>query len=611
MARAGYDRARVAGRGAESRSAEASVQIDPFFVEQWMNAHETTATWNIAETCVHSLTFDELLEMSGDADGVVRRLRETWLGYGDIVGSPRLRAAIAALYGERITPDHVLTANGAIGANFLALYALVEPGTTVVTVQPTYQQLFSVPASLGAEVRELRLREEDGYLPDPDAIRALSDERTRLIVLNNPNNPTGALIDEPLLREIVEVARERDAWLFCDEVYRMLEHEPGSTAPSVADLYEKGVSSGSMSKSYSLAGLRTGWVAGPREIIERCLDVRDYTTISGGVLDDALAAVALENKDRVLRRSLEIVRGNLAVVDEWIAREPRLRYVRPRAGTIALIRYDYDLPSVDFCQGMFDFSGAFVMPGVGLRRGARVPPRLRVRPRRARGRAGGRVRVPADAGGLRQATAGAGPGPARRRRRRRLADAALRLRCRCFSERRSATSSAASSTEGRHQDGGTETTARKVIENRSPCPGEEPRPYTSPVSASPRAVPMPRVMLSTPEATPDSCFGADDMIAALLDGVKSPSPTPTRASPATSMPCPGCDRARTVSVAATRTMPHTVSGRAPTLSARRPANGATRPRKHRHDSQFQPRAPRRRRRERARGRTGRRGALRT
>ena len=151
------------------------MHIDPFFVEQWMNAHETTATWNIAETCVHSLTFDELLEMSGDADGVVRRLKETWLGYGDIVGSPRLRAAVAGLYGERITPDHVLTANGAIGANFLALYALVEPGTTVVSIQPTYQQLYSVPESLGADVRSLRLREEDALPPgsgrDPRAHR--------------------------------------------------------------------------------------------------------------------------------------------------------------------------------------------------------------------------------------------------------------------------------------------------------------------------------------------------------------------------------------------------------------------------------------------------------
>ena len=356
------------------------MQIEPFFVEQWMNAHETTATWNIAETCVHSLTFDELLEMSGDADGVVRRLRETWLGYGDIVGSPRLRAAIAALYGERITPDDVLTANGAIGANFLALYALVEPGTTVVSVQPTYQQLFSVPASLGAEVREVRLREADGYLPDPDAIRALSDERTRLIVLNNPNNPTGALIDEPLLREIVDVARERDAWLFCDEVYRMLEHEPGSTAPSVADLYEKGVSSGSMSKSYSLAGLRTGWVAGPREIIDRCLDVRDYTTISGGVLDDALAAVALENKDRVLRRSLEIVRGNLAVVDgvdragaATALRAPARRHHRARP-----LRLRPALGGL--LPGHVRLQRRVRDAGRGLRRGARVPARLRVRP---------------------------------------------------------------------------------------------------------------------------------------------------------------------------------------------------------------------------------------
>jgi len=339
------------------------LHIEPFAVEKWMNAHETTATWNIAETCVHSLTLGELLNMSGDAEGVLGRLRATWLGYGDITGSPRLRAAIAALYGERITADNVLTANGAIGANFLALYALAEPGASVVSVQPTYQQLFSVPESLGAEVRPLRLRAEDGYLPDVDELRSLTDERTRLIVLNNPNNPTGALIDEPLLREIVEVARERDAWLFCDEVYRGLEHVPGTTTPSVVDLYEKGVSSGSMSKSYSLAGLRTGWVAGPSEVVRRCLDVRDYTTISAGVLDDALAAEALEHVDAVLERSLAIVRGNLAAVEAWITAEPRLHYVRPRAGTTALVRYEADVPSVDFCQGLFDLNGAFVVPG--------------------------------------------------------------------------------------------------------------------------------------------------------------------------------------------------------------------------------------------------------
>jgi aspartate/methionine/tyrosine aminotransferase len=342
------------------------LRIEPFFVEQWMNSHEKAATWNTAETCVDSLTLDDLLELSGDAGGVLRRLRETRLGYGDITGSPGLRTAIASLYGDHVTADNVLVGNGAIGANILSLFALVEPGDSVICVKPTYQQLYSFPEALGARIKYLKLREEDGYLPDVHTLRSLVDDRTSLIVLNNPNNPTGSLMDEELLREIVAVARECNAWIHCDEVYRKLEHEPGTTAPSIADLYEKGVSSGSMSKSYSLAGLRTGWVAGRPEHIQRCLDVRDYTTISCGVLDDVLATVALEHIDAVLERSLSIVRDNLAVVDEWLAGEPRLHHVRPRAGTTTLIHYDYPVSSAEFCQALFDFNGAFVMPGVAF-----------------------------------------------------------------------------------------------------------------------------------------------------------------------------------------------------------------------------------------------------
>ena len=345
---------------------EALVHIEPFAVEQWMNAHETTATWNLGETCVHSLTVDELLALTGDADEILRRLRDTRLTYGHIIGSLELRTQIASLYGDAVAPGNVLVANGAIGANFLALFALTEPGAGAVCVKPTYQQLYSVPEALGADLRLLPLREENGYLLDVDELRSLVDDRTRLIVVNNPNNPTGALMDETLLRDIVEVAAERDAWLVCDEVYRMLEHEPGTRPPSIADLYQKGVSTGSMSKSYSLAGLRTGWVAGPSPAIARCLDVRDYTTISCGVLDDILATVALERRDAVLARNLEIVRGNLELVDAWVEAEPRLRYVRPRAGTTTLIRYGYEVPSVEFCQGMFNLNGAFVVPGAAF-----------------------------------------------------------------------------------------------------------------------------------------------------------------------------------------------------------------------------------------------------
>ena len=339
------------------------MNIEPFGVEQWMNVHETTARWNIAETCVDSLRVDELLQLSGDADAVLRRIAETKLTYGHITGSPDLREAIAGLYGETVTADHVLVANGAIGANFLVHFALVEPGDTVIGVTPTYQQLYSVPAALGAQVKMLPLRRERGYLPDPDALRGLVDARTRLIALNNPNNPTGSLMDEALLREIAAVADECGAYVHCDEVYGHLEHEDGATTPSIADIYDRGISTGSMSKTFSLAGLRTGWIVAPPDVLERCFERRDYTTISCGVIDDVLATLALTHRDKVVARSLAIVRENVALLADWMRGEPRLSCVPPRAATIALIDYDYAVPSTRFCEDLFDLNGTLVTPG--------------------------------------------------------------------------------------------------------------------------------------------------------------------------------------------------------------------------------------------------------
>jgi aspartate/methionine/tyrosine aminotransferase len=257
----------------------------------------------------------------------------------------------------------VLVASGAIGANFLAHFALVEPGDTVVCATPTYQQLYSVPEVLGAHVKLLPLRLVNDYLPDVDELRALVDDRTRLIVINNPNNPTGALIDQATLGDIVRVAEECGAFVHCDEVYRHLEHEEGATAPSIVDLYELGIGTGSMSKAFSLAGLRTGWVVGSPQVIARCLACRDYTTISCGVVDDILATVALARRDKVVARARAIVRGNAATLAEWVRREPRVSYVPPRAGTVALVHYDYDVPAEEFCQALFDLNGTFVTPG--------------------------------------------------------------------------------------------------------------------------------------------------------------------------------------------------------------------------------------------------------
>ena len=182
----------------------------------------------------------------------------------------------------------------------------------------------------------------------------------------NPNNPTGSLMDRAMLEEVAAVAREAGAWLLCDEVYRGLDQAGPGTTASVADLYEKGISTGSMSKAFSLAGLRLGWVVGPEEIIEAVSRHRDYTTISVGGIDDHLAALALEAAPRILERSRRITRANLALLDAWVEAEPLVSYVRPRSGTTALLRLHLDVPSEAFCLALQRSTGVMFTPGSAL-----------------------------------------------------------------------------------------------------------------------------------------------------------------------------------------------------------------------------------------------------
>jgi aspartate/methionine/tyrosine aminotransferase len=341
---------------------EIVMKVDTFKVEEWMNTYEMDAVYNIAETCVDSLTLGELTDLADDPEGYLKGLRDKKLTYGHIEGSPDLRSLIAGLY-QKLGPDNVIVTHGGIGANFLLHYSIVEPGDRVICVHPTYQQLYSVPESFGAQVKLLRLKPDNGFLPDIDELKSMVNDNTKLIVLNNPNNPTGALIDEKLLAQIVEVAKSCGAYIHCDEVYRGLNHRYNEIVPSIADIYDKGISTGSMSKAFSLAGLRLGWIAGPKDVIKECFRHRDYTTISCGMLDDALAVLAIKNYDRLMQRNMEILRVNAAILDNWVDQQPGVSYVKPTAGTTAFINYGLPIPSEDFCRGLFEKDGTFMVPG--------------------------------------------------------------------------------------------------------------------------------------------------------------------------------------------------------------------------------------------------------
>jgi aspartate/methionine/tyrosine aminotransferase len=338
------------------------MQIEPFKVEIWMNEWETQCTYNLAETCVASITVEELLALSGGSADDLSGLLQMKLTYGDIEGSPRLRTAIANLYANRCIEDITVT-HGTIAANMLVHKAIVEPGDHVLSIVPTYQQHYSIPKSIQADVTTLALREEDGFLPNLEALKASVKPNTKLIAFTNPNNPTGALIERPMLEDMVDIADSVGAYLLCDEVYRGTAQVGDGMSPSIVDLYAKGISTAGMSKVFSLAGLRVGWVIAPQEVREQVLIHRDYDTISVGMINDHFAAIALEHADKVLARSHEITRGNLALLEAWIAKEPKVSWVKPRAGTTAMLKLNIPVTAREFCIDLVTKTGVMLTPG--------------------------------------------------------------------------------------------------------------------------------------------------------------------------------------------------------------------------------------------------------
>lgn len=341
------------------------MRIAPFGVEQWMNEYETRCTYNLAETCVESLTVAQLLDLAGYGDRLLDELLPMKLTYGAIEGSGRLRSAVAALYDEQ-GADNVLVTHGAIGANHLVHLTLVEPGDKVISVLPTYQQHYSIPQSIGADVRILRLREDNAWLPDLEELGAHLAGGAKLVAINNPNNPTGSLMDRSMLEKIVALCDQAGAWLLCDEVYRGIEHTDPGTTTSVADLYHRGISTASMSKAFSLAGLRLGWVTAHTDLIQELTIHRDYNTISVGMVDDLLAAIALENADTILTRNRALTRHNLTTLSDWVDSQPNITWVKPRGGTTALLRHHLPMSSRDLCVRLLEETGVMLTPGSAM-----------------------------------------------------------------------------------------------------------------------------------------------------------------------------------------------------------------------------------------------------
>lgn len=339
------------------------MQPKTFGVERWMNTYELFAKYNLAETDAKAFTLDELLSL-GDKQKLLQELLEITICYNDTTGSDNLRKIISGFYKDT-GPENILVTTGAIEADFLISNALVQQGDTVIVQFPAYQALYSTAEARGANVKYWNMRIENNYEPDIDELIELIDEKTKLIILNVPHNPTGATISRPQLEKILGIAEEKGFWVLCDEVYHNLAIKPGVIPPHGRSLSKRAISVGSMSKSYGLSGLRLGWLAAPEEIVEKCWCWKDYTSISNSPLNDFLACFALTNTEKVMERNLGIANKNLNTLMKWFKEhENFFEYVEPKAGVLSFPKLkNLPITSEQLCKQLFKKHSLLMVPG--------------------------------------------------------------------------------------------------------------------------------------------------------------------------------------------------------------------------------------------------------
>lgn len=342
------------------------MNYETFELERWMTRWELEVSHDICESGIKPLSLSDVLSLLPESAAAT--LRETIttvpLGYSEARGTVELRTALAKTY-QDTTAEEIFVATGAIEANFLLFNVLVQPGDHVIVVDPAYQQLQSVPKALGADVELLSVIHDDGYYYDLNELRAMVRPNTKLIVINTPHNPTGAMLSEQQIIELIDIARENDAWILSDEAYRWIEHPGGEKIPApMRGRYEKGISVGTVSKPFGIPGLRIGWFAAPAEITQAAWAIRDYVSLSPGKLSDIITTAVVTYRDAIFTRNAEIIRANLHMANSWFTEHNDLvNWIPPRAGLLAMMGYTADIDSRTLGDRLAGEAGVMLAPG--------------------------------------------------------------------------------------------------------------------------------------------------------------------------------------------------------------------------------------------------------
>jgi aspartate/methionine/tyrosine aminotransferase len=337
------------------------MQITPFRIEEYMGEYEFSAKYLLSSSDAESQTIEELLALEpGAHDSFLKH----WCGYTESPGAPWLREVLAAIYSQ-IHPDQLLVVSAAEEAIFLFYHALLTTQDHAIVETPCYESALTVPKSTGASVSEWRRRPENGWAHDFAALEKLIRPNTRAIYINTPHNPTGLLMPQQIFRQVLDLASSHGIYVFSDEVYRELEHDPATRLPAACDLYDRAISLSSVSKTYGLPGLRLGWLAcRDQAFLEKIVSLKHYTTICASAPSEFLTALAMRHRQKFIDRNLQIVLRNLRQLSAFFAKHSSIfDWSPPNASTIGFAGFKPHQEAQAFCEKLVQEAGVLLLPG--------------------------------------------------------------------------------------------------------------------------------------------------------------------------------------------------------------------------------------------------------
>lgn len=334
------------------------MKLKVFKLAKYFDKYEFSAPYLFCCSDCESFEVQELFSNQEFED--LKRLR---LGYTESQGDPNLRKEVSKLF-KKVKADDILICVPEEGI-FVIMNSLLEKGDSVIVQTPCYQSLFEVAKGIGCKIIKWGpIREDDKWTWDLDFLKQNIKKRVKLVVVNCPHNPTGQLFSHEEYAEIMRIAKKHNAYVFSDEMFRMLEYNKRDRLPSGSDIYEKCISLFGMSKSFGLPGLRIGWLSTRnKDLLKKAQIFKAYTTICNSALSELVAIKALEKKDKILKRNLSIVKCNLSLLDKFFDRnKDKFLWRKPQAGPIAFVEIKINMNIEKLAQDLIERMGILIAP---------------------------------------------------------------------------------------------------------------------------------------------------------------------------------------------------------------------------------------------------------